>query len=67
MSEKLSEWIDVGLPTYGSGLLGACGRTPAEAEGMRLITIERRIIRIEMALRRAGIEVESIPFPGDHP
>lgn len=63
----LGEWIDVGLPTYGAGLLGASGRTFAEAEAMRLITIERRILRIEMALRRAGIEVELTPFPGVHP
>lgn len=56
-------WQELGAPAYGSGLLGASGRTPAEAEAMRLSTIERRIIRLEMALRRAGIEVELVEMP----
>lgn len=55
----------VGEPVYSIGLLGASGQSAAEAEAMRLITIERRILRIEMALRRAGIEVENVEMPHD--
>ncbi len=50
----------------GVGMLGATfdqrggmiGAQAAQAE-----MIERRILRIEMALRRAGIEVETFPLP----
>lgn len=50
----------------GVGLLGATvdarfGLNNARDE--RLTMIERRIIRIEMAMRQGGIEVERIPLP----
>ncbi len=60
MSER---WIDIRAQSFGSGLLGATGATAQEAKNARLNLIERRIIRIEMALRRAGIEVEALDLP----
>ena len=46
-----------------TGLLGAEGRDFEEAKANRLTMIERRILRIEMLLRRAGIEPEMIDLP----
>lgn len=51
------------LHRYSVGLLGAVTNTLGHAQDVRLIEIERRILRIEMALRRAGIEVEAVDFP----
>lgn len=64
MSEEIFVPLD-GDADYrlGSGLLGAsvpASAGPYALKEARLRTIERRIIRIEMALRRAGIEVEMI-------
>lgn len=44
----------------GTGLLGAVGRNLGEAKENRLRMIEKRILRIEKLLRRAGIEPEMI-------
>lgn len=50
----------------GAGLLGATADGEYAAQlikGERLLMIERRILRIEMALRQSGIEVEHFPLP----
>lgn len=67
MSEDV---LTVGLETVGVGMLGAsvlfdesAGFSQAMAQGARDVMIERRILRIEMALRQAGIEVENLPLP----
>lgn len=54
--------------TIGVGLLGA--HSPAShgvvgADAARLLMIERRILRIERALRRTGIEVEDLELHHD--
>ncbi len=48
---------------YSVGLLGATTTSPACADAVRINVIERRILRIEMALRQAGIEVEHLDLP----
>jgi len=47
----------------GIGMLGAVGSSFEGAKEARLAMIERRILRIEMLLRNAGIEPESIKLP----
>jgi hypothetical protein len=50
----------------GIGMLGAVSPTAhglEAAKEARLLMIERRILRAEMLLRRAGIEPESIELP----
>jgi len=50
------------------GLLGASVPSSHGIEalkGAQILEIERRILRIEMALRRAGIEVEMVDHPND--
>ena len=52
--------------TVGAGLLGAVRTGPGAhhyIEEERLRVIERRILRIEMALRRSGMEVEDLDLP----
>lgn len=51
------------LTAWGDGILGAVGNSPEQASANRTLLIEQRILRIEMALRQAGIEVESLPLP----
>lgn len=54
------------LNTCQAGRLGAIvgeHATPASIAQAQLDMVERRILRIEMALRRAGIEVEAIELP----
>lgn len=54
------------LAVLGVGLLGATSPLDGGielAKGAQINMIERRILRIEMALRRAGIEVEAIELP----
>jgi len=54
------------MSAIGSGLLGAVAYGPCAGEMIkeeRLRIIERRILRIEMALRRAGIEVDMLDLP----
>lgn len=46
-----------------AGILGATATDPRLLDNARLLMIERRLLRIEMALRRAGIEVENIDLP----
>lgn len=66
MDERIA-LIDFEMPeTMGVGYLGATfdargGLHAAQAERDEMI--ERRILRVEMALRRAGIEVESVELP----
>ena len=56
-------FIEEEPPTYCVGLLGATCHSAAHGQGARTTMIERRILRIEMALRRAGIEVEHLDLP----
>lgn len=65
-------WVDITetMSLIGAGILGAT--CPAShgvvgANAARLLMIEQRILRIEMALRRAGIEVEALPLPEPQP
>lgn len=51
------------LSVIGMGALGAVGRNFEEASANRLMMIERRILRIEMLLRRAGIDPEMLELP----
>lgn len=56
----------VDLSMISIGMLGAVspkahGYKAAQASQLRMI--EQRILRIEMLLRRAGIEPESLPLP----
>ena len=54
------------LTTIGIGLLGATAsgeQALAKLPEARLEMIERRILRIEMALRRSGVEVEFLDLP----
>lgn len=57
--------------TIGIGCLGAVVPDtpiyPHVMQNARDEMIERRILRIEMALRRAGIEVENIDLPKVRP
>lgn len=65
MSNKLRDLTDQ-FTGYGAGLLGAAVYGPHAADLIkeeRLLMIERRILRIEMALRQAGIEVERLDLP----
>lgn len=48
---------------YCSGMLGATAEHWELLEEARLVMIERRILRLEMLLRRAGIEPESVELP----
>ena len=50
-------------PQYSVGLLGATTTSPAYGDTVRINMIERRILRIEMALRQAGVEVEHLDLP----
>lgn len=56
-------FIEEEPPTYTVGLLGAICHTPDVAQRARMEMAERRILRIEMALRRAGIDVEHLDLP----
>ena len=68
MSEELETGsiLSFNANFLSAGLLGA---SVPEGDGLsalkekRLYEIERRIIRIEMAMRRAGVEVEMVEFP----
>jgi len=54
------------LQSISSGLLGATSFGPhaaAMVKEERLRMIEKRILRIEMLLRSAGMEPESLPLP----
>lgn len=51
------------LVSYGIGMLGATASAVHEIPEQRLLMIERRLLRIEMAMRRAGIEVEMVELP----
>jgi hypothetical protein len=58
--------VTIDMTCLSSGLLGAGAYGPHAADligGERLLMIERRILRIEMALRRSGIEVEHLDLP----
>lgn len=61
------EMVELEMPVmFGVGYLGAtCDSRFGQAsfQAARDAMIERRILRIEMALRRAGTEVEHIPLP----
>ncbi len=59
--EKL---VSFGLdPVYGVGMLGATCTHPEQITSARLDMIERRILRMEMAMRRAGNDPENLPLP----
>jgi hypothetical protein len=69
MSEARNEigMTPVDMSVMGVGRLGATALTArvmqngtTEMQIAQINMIERRILRIEMAMRRAGIEVESI-------
>ena len=56
-------FIEDERPEIGVGRLGATCHHAHAAQAAQLDMIERRILRIEMALRRTGVEVEWINLP----
>lgn len=50
-------------PSFGIGRLGAICSHTGLAAAAQADMIERRLLRIEIALRRAGIEVEALQLP----
>lgn len=55
--------VDIPPPTYSIGLLGAATNNRHCIEEARLCMIERRILRLEMLLRRSGTEPETVELP----